>query len=117
MKRLVIGLLISLFMFCASTPVMAAQDLDKQRIKLENKIAKKFSNTFCNSTGFGISDEGALKFSLGETKSEFSKKPLVEKVDIKNVKEQILVNIADTCYYFDLAITDLDSLSLEYQKK
>ncbi len=95
---------------------MAAQDIEQKIAKLENKVSKKFTKTFCNSTGFGISEEGALKFSLGETEVEFSKNPLIAKVNVDNVKEQILEDVADTCYYFDLAKSDLESLTLTNQK-
>ena len=35
------------------------------------RISKKFSNTYCNTSKFGISKDGALKFSIGETNKEF----------------------------------------------
>ena len=72
MKKHLLAILIVIFTLWPSSDAIAAHDIDKKITKLENKVAKKFSNTFCNSTGFGISSEGALKFSLGETKGEFS---------------------------------------------
>ena len=114
MRRFLIALLLTVLTFCCSTPeVLAAQNTEKATTKLENKVSKKFSKTFCNSTGFGISNEGALKFALGETKSEFSKNPLVGQVNLETIKDKILVDIADTCYYFDLSKNDLDELVLE----
>ncbi len=113
MRRFLITLLITLLTFGISTPAIAAQDVEKQTTKLERKISKKFAKTFCNSTGFGISYEGALKFALGETKGEFSKTKLIEKIDLDDVKEQILSDIADTCYYFELTKANLDGLKLE----
>ncbi len=113
MKKLLIAVLVAIITFCFTTPkTMAAQDIEKQIEKLENKVSKKFSKTFCNSTGFGISNEGALKFSLGETKSEFSKNPLIDKVNLESIKSQILADIADSCYFFELAKSDLDELTL-----
>ena len=82
---------------------------------VENKVSKKFARTFCNTSGFGISDEGALKFALGETKGEFLNKPMIEEIDLKDLKDQILVDIADTCNYFDVARSDLQDLILEYK--
>ncbi|KGG15000.1 hypothetical protein EV06_1514 [Prochlorococcus sp. MIT 0602] len=40
------------------------------------------------------------------------KNPLIEKVDIEKIKNQIMVDIADTCYYFELDNDDLVGLSL-----
>ena len=117
MKRLLLPFLIIILLLCSSSPVIAAQDIEQKINKLERKVAKKCSNTFCNSTGFGISNEGALNFSLGETKSEFSNNSLIDKVDLKAVKEKILVDIGDTCYFFELNTSDLDDLTLEYKKK
>ncbi len=113
MKPLLLTLIITAIALLASKPVLAYQDIEQKVIKLEQKVSKKFSKTFCNSTGFGISEEGALKFSLGETEVEFAKNPLIDKVDIENVKQKILDDVADTCYNFNLATSDLDSLKLK----
>ncbi len=113
MRRFLIALLITVLSAGIASPSMATQDLENQTIKLEQKISKKFSKTFCNSTGFGISYDGALKFALGETKGEFSKNQLINVVDIEIIKDQILDDIADTCYYFELTKADLDGLQLE----
>ena len=113
MKRFLVHFFLTITIFCFSAPVIAAQDQETKITNLENKVSKKFSKTFCNSTGFGISSEGALRFSIGETKGEFSKNPLIEKVDIERVKEKILVDISDSCYFFDISKNDLDNLILE----
>ncbi len=112
MKAFFISLLITAIGFFISSPVIAGDDIDRQITKLENRVAKKFSKTFCNSTGFGISEEGALKFSLGETAVEFSKKPLISQVNLENIKDQILNEVSDTCYYFELSKNDLGNLTL-----
>ncbi len=112
MRRIIIILLTTVITFFSSSPAIAAKDTNLKISKLENRVAKKFSRTFCNSTGFGISEEGALKFSLGETKVEFSKNPLISMVDTENVKSLIIEDIANTCYYFQLEKSDLDELNL-----
>ena len=117
MRRFLIALLITVLSAGFASPAIAAQDIEKQTIKLEQKISKKFSKTFCNSTGFGISYDGALKFALGETKGEFSKNRLIENVNIDNLKEQIITDVATTCYYFELSKMDLEGLTLEKQVK
>ncbi len=113
MRLFLLALLITVLTFGTSSQVNASQDIEKQLTKLENKISKKFSKTFCNSTGFGISYEGALKFALGETKGEFSKNKLIDKVDVDTLKDQIIADVGNTCYYFELTKADLDGLKLE----
>ena len=113
MRHFLIAFLITVISIVIASPTMAAQDLENQTIKLEQKISKKFSKTFCNSTGFGISYDGALKFALGETKGEFARNQLISNVNLENLKDQILVDIASTCYYFELTKADLDGLKLE----
>ena len=113
MRRFLIALLITVLSAGIASPAIATQDLENKTIKLEQKISKKFSKTFCNSTGFGISYDGALKFALGETKGEFAKNKLISNVDIESLKDQILDDIGGTCYYFELTKADLDSLKLE----
>ncbi len=116
MRTLLLIILLTAVALASSTPVIAAQTIEQKVSKLEARVAKKFSKTFCNSTGFGISEEGALKFSLGETKVEFSKNPLIDEVDIEKIKGQILNEIADTCYYFQLDKNALSELTLPSSK-
>ena len=113
MKHLLVILLITSTIFFSANPSLAVQDINQKVTKLENKIAKKFQKTFCNSTGFGISYDGALKFALGETKGEFANNQLIGNVDLENLKDQILADIARTCYYFELTKADLDTLKFE----
>ncbi len=112
MKFLLISLLITILAFVPLKPAMSAQSLENRVNKLEKKISQKFSKTYCNASGFGISDQGALNFALGETKVEFSKNPLIENVDINSIKEQILIDIPNTCNYFQFSKSNLDELSL-----
>ena len=116
MLRLLLAFLFAAITFLPVPPAIATQDIEMKITKLENKVAKKFSKTFCNSTGFGISDEGALRFSLGETKGEYSKNPLRGKVNLDKIKDQILIDIADSCYYYELTKNDLDGLTLDKDK-
>ncbi len=117
MKRLFIYLFIPAIIFCFAVSAQASQTIDQKLSKLESKVSRKFSKTYCNSTGFGISSDGALKFSIGETKGEFSKNPLIEEVNVNNIKTQILEDIADSCYDFDLTKADLNKLSFSYESK
>ena len=113
MRRFLLVLLSTALIFCYSNPSLASQDLGNKITSLEQKVSRKFSRTFCNTTGFGISNEGALKFALGETKSEFSQNPLVEEIDMNSLKDKILIDVADTCNYFELTKSDLEQLTIK----
>ncbi len=78
------------------------------------KISRKFSNTFCNSTKFGISEDGALRFSIGETNKEFSNNKLNKFVDYKLLNKNILLNLEKNCQIFDFPEHELENLAFNY---
>ena len=83
--------------------------------KIENytlKISRKFSNTYCNSTKFGISKDGALKFSIGETNKEFSNNKLNKFIDYEFLKKNILLSLENNCQIFDFPSYKLENLTL-----
>ena len=45
------------------------------------KISGKFSNIYSNTNKFDISNNGALKFAIGETNKEFSNYKLNKYID------------------------------------
>ena len=110
MIKVIIGLFISiLFLF----PINAAfsKEIPQKNIdSLTNKVANKFSRTFCNTSNFGISDEGAIEFAIGETKKQFSKNKFIEFVDFNEINKKIISNIESDCQVFDFPIDDLANL-------
>ena len=78
------------------------------------KISRKFSNTYCNSTRFGISNDSALRFSIGETKKEFSNNKLNEFIDYKLLNKNILLNLENNCQIFDFPEYELKNLAFKY---
>ena len=78
------------------------------------KISKKFSNTYCNSTKFGISKDGALKFSIGETNKEFSNNKLNKFINYELLKKNILLNLENNCQIFDFPEYELENLAFRY---
>ena len=67
MIKLIIGFFISLLFLFPINSAFAKEIPQKNIVNLTNKVAKKFSRTFCNTSNFGISDEGAIEFAVGET--------------------------------------------------
>ena len=110
MIKLIIGFFISLlFLF----PINSAfsKDIPQKNIeKLTDKVAKKFSRTFCNTSNFGISDEGAIEFAIGETNKEFSKNKLIKFVNFDEINKNIISNIESDCQVFDFPIDELARL-------
>ena len=58
-------------LFLFSSPVYSLDTSSKTLEKYTTKISNKFTRTYCNTTKFGISYEGALAFAIGETNKEF----------------------------------------------
>ena len=95
-----------------SSPVYS---LDNSSIILEKytkKISNKFTRTYCNTTKFGISYEGALAFAIGETNKEFKNKKLNKLIDHSLLKNSIVNDLEKNCQVYDFAISNLENLKL-----
>ena len=115
MIKLIIGFFIS-FLFLFPIKATFSKEIPQKNIdNLVNKVAKKFSRTFCNTSNFGISDEGAIEFAIGETNKQFSKNKLLEFVDFNEINKKIISNIEADCQVFDFPIDEL--VQLESIKK
>ena len=77
------------------------------------KISRKFANTYCNSTKFGISKDGALKFSIGETNKEFSNNKLNKFIDFELLNSNIILNLENNCQIFDFPEDELYKLTFK----
>ena len=110
MIKLIIGFFIS-FLFLFPTNSAFSREIPQKNINnLTNKVAKKFSRTFCNTSNFGISDEGAIEFAIGETSKEFSKNKLIEFINFNEVNKKIISNIEADCQVFDFPVDQLARL-------
>jgi len=108
--KLIIGFLISFLFFFPIKTAFSKEIPQKSLDNLTNKVAKKFSRTFCNTSNFGISDEGAIEFAIGETNKEFSKNKLIEFVDFNEINKKIISNIESDCQVFDFPREELARL-------
>ena len=109
-RNIVLSFLLFIFVIPAYSIDLSPEVIEKYTLK----ISKKFSNTYCNSTKFGIAKDGALKFSIGETNKEFSNNKLNKFVDYDLLQKNILLSLENKCQIFDLQEFELDKLSFEY---
>ena len=110
MNKYILNLLISFIVLICAFP---AYPNDSSQVAIEKytlKISKKFANTYCNSTKFGISKDGALKFSIGETNKEFSNGKLNKFIDYENLNKNILLSLENNCQIFDFPENELEKL-------
>ena len=104
---------ISIFLFFNSLPVYSQDFSNKSIDKYIDKVANKFSRTYCNTTRFGISEEGALAFAIGETNKEFKYNNLNELVDFSFLTKKIIDSLENKCQVYNFPIKKLENLKLE----
>ena len=103
-----------LFLFLIyDTPAYPIDSSAKAIEKYTLKISRKFANTYCNSTKFGISKDGALKFSIGETNKEFAKNKLNKFIDFEFLNKNIIISLENNCQIFDFPEYELDKLTFK----
>ena len=108
-KRFFSIFFLTLFLLLSS-PVYS---LDTSSITLEKytkKISNKFTRTYCNTSKFGISYEGALAFAIGETNKEFKNNKLNKLIDYSLLKNSIANDLENNCQVYDFAISNLENL-------
>ena len=105
-----IAILILLFLF--SSPVYSIDSSSESLVKYTKKISNKFTKTYCNTTKFGISYEGALAFAIGETNKEFKKNKLNKLLDYSLIKNSIVNDLENNCQVYDFDISSLENLKL-----
>ena len=112
MIRNIFNVFSSFFLLIIVLPVYA---IDFSPEAIENytlKISRKFSNTYCNTTKFGISKDGALKFAIGETNKEFSNNKFNKFIDFELLKKNILISLQNNCKILDFPSYELENLTL-----
>ena len=103
-----IFILTLLFLF--SSPVYSLDTSSENLEKYTKKISNKFTRTFCNTTKFGISYEGALAFAIGETNKEFKKNKLNKLIDYSLLKNLIVNDLEINCQVYDFDISNFENL-------
>ena len=114
MIRKILNFILLILFFIFNTPVYAKDISPKVIEKYTLKISRKFSNTYCNSINFGISKEGSLKFSIGETNKVFLNNKLNKFIDYEILNKNILLSLENKCNIFDFPEYELKNLAFEY---
>jgi len=97
-------------LFLFSSPVYSIDTSSKTLEKYTKKISNKFTRTFCNTSNFGISYEGALAFAIGETNKEFKNNKLNKLIDYSLLKNSIVNDLENNCHVYDFGISNLENL-------
>ena len=96
--------------FLFSSPVYSLDTSSKTLEKYTKKISSKFTRTYCNTSNFGISYEGALAFAIGETNKEFKDNKLNKLIDYSLLKNSIVNDLENNCQVYDFDISNLENL-------
>ena len=97
-------------LFLFSSPVYSLDTSSKTLEKYTKKISNKFTRTYCNTTKFGISYEGALAFAIGETNKEFKNNKLNKLIDYSLLKNSIVNDLENNCQVYGFEISNLENL-------
>ena len=93
-----------------NSPVYSLDTSSKTLEKYTKKISNKFTRTYCNTTKFGISYDGALTFAIGETNKEFKNNKLNKLIDYSLLKNSIVNDLENNCQVYDFDISNLENL-------
>ena len=74
----------------------ASENVDSVLI---NKVSNSYTKKFCNSIGFGLSKESAMKFSIKENNQVFSKRKGFNNINKELLAEEIAVSVIEKCGY------------------
>ena len=93
-----------------NSPVYSLDISSKTLEKYTQKISNKFTRTYCNTSKFGISYEGALAFAIGETNKEFKNNKLNKFINYSLLKNSIVNDLENNCQVYDFATSKLENL-------
>tara|TARA_Y100000991_G_C21699628_1_gene233086 strand:- start:94 stop:438 length:345 start_codon:yes stop_codon:yes gene_type:complete len=109
----ILGILLAFLFLIFDSPAFPVNSSPKAIEKYTLKISSKFANTYCNSTKFGISKDGALRFSIGETNKEFSNNKFNNFIDYELLKKNILLSLKNNCQIYDFPEYELYKLTFK----
>ena len=110
MVKSVFTIFILILLLLFSSPLYAIDTSSKTLEKYTKKISNKFTRTYCNTTKFGISYEGALAFAIGETNKEFKNNKLNKLIDYSLLKNSIVNDLENNCQVYNFDISSLENL-------
>ena len=108
-----ITIFISFLFFLIGNPVLSIEVPQKSLEKHLEKITNKFSKTYCNTINFGISEEGARSFAIGETNKEFKNNQLNNLIDNSLLEKSIVKSLENNCQAYNFPVDILENLKLQ----
>ena len=108
--RCFLSIFILTLLLLFSSPVYSLDTSFEALEKYTKKISNKFTRTYCNTTKFGISYEGALAFAIGETNKEFKNNKLNKLIDYSLLKNSIVNDLENNCQVYNFDISNLENL-------
>ena len=114
MIRCILNIFLLFILLILDTPVYPIDFSQKEIENYTLRISRKFSNTYCNTTKFGISKDGALKFAIGETNKNFLNNKLNKFIDYDLLKKDILLNLENNCNELEFPSNALENLAFKY---
>ena len=110
MIKRVFTIIILTLLFLFNSPVYSLDTSSTTLEKYTKKISNKFTRTYCNTSKFGISYDGALAFAIGETNKEFKNNKLNKFIDYSLLKNSIVNDLENNCQVYGFAISKLENL-------
>ena len=106
LKKTILSIILISYTFLYGLEVQAFES--KEIVKLEEKIAKSYSNKFCNSIGIGLSTDSAIKITISENSNlkynpaiwldiAFNGENKLNELDETSLTEKIYSNISLEC--------------------
>ena len=101
-KKVILNLFAFIFatcfsLLCFDTQVLSASA--RNHPDLVKKISQSYTKKFCNSIGFGLSKESAMKFSIKENNQVFYKKKEFNNINKELLAEKIAISVVEKCGY------------------
>ena len=110
MIKRVFTIFILTLLFLFSSPVYSLDTSSKTLDKYTKKISNKFTRTYCNTSKFGSSNEGALAVAVGDTNKECKNNNLNKFIDYSLLKNSIVNDLENKCQVYDFDISTLENL-------
>ena len=114
MIKSILKIILLFLLLLFNSPVYPINFSQKAIENYNLKISRKFSNTYCNSSKFGLSNYSSLKFAIGETNKEFVNNKLNKFIDYELLNKNILLSLANNCDVFEFPVIELENLDFKY---
>ncbi len=102
LRKITLKLFTYILLICVTLILVQTEELhasDSVDSVLRQKVSQSYTRKFCNSIGFGLSKESAMKFSLNENNQVFNKRKGYKNLNKELLAEEIAISVIDKCGY------------------